>query len=185
MAHCCSEEPRGHPPPSSGRARLIDSLLLFPKSQRQKREACHSDIRTSLGPPRFAKRLTVGSARLNALATSRLFTRPLRDTRQGLHCSWHGMKENGSSERQSPSASRGRTSRPRPLPPPGMQRCHPGTGHSLCTCQSLFRNENGPERFSRHTACVLPVKGLSYPLMGPHGVPHGLSLEGRPFTEGE
>lgn len=128
---------------------------------------------------------TVCKAPYSGFGTSWLLARPLRDARRGPHCCWHGTKQNGSSERQSPTAGRARTPpQPRPLPPPGTQRCPRGAGHALCTCQTPCRAANGPGRFSCHTACVLPAKGLDYPSTGPDRAPHGPVPGGEAFHRG-
>lgn len=84
---------------------------------------------------------------------------------------------------------------PRLRRPPTRTQPHPGTGHSLGTCQGLFHNENSRERerqgqrqrerFSCHPPCTLPQKG-THPLSSGgtrSGPPQAWLLEGRPFTE--
>lgn len=63
---------------------------------------------------------TVCKAPYSGFGTSWLLARPLRDARRGPHCCWHGTKQNGSSERQSPTAGRART--PPPAPPSAPAR---------------------------------------------------------------
>lgn len=128
---------------------------------------------------------TVCKAPYSGFGTSWLLARPLRDARRGPHCCWHGTKQNGSSERQSPTTGRART-------PPSPALC-PRPAHSAApevpvTPSARVRPRVVPQTArggspatprvsSRRRASITPRRD-------PIALPTGLSPEGRPFTEG-